>query len=618
MRFATLFDIFQPPPRYNCREWADEFRFLSSEASAKPGKYRSEFAPYQREPMEAANDNTVQTVCLMWASQVGKTETVNNVVGYFIDADPSPILMVQPTVEFAESWSKERLVPMIRDCPRLTEKVKDPRSRDSGNTILSKQYPGGNIAIVGANAPAGLAGRPRRVVIFDEVDRYPVSAGSEGDPVSLGVRRTESFWNSVIYLTSTPTTKGISRIEKEYLQTDQRKWFIPCHACGERQVVAWSQVKWDDGKPETAKIVCEQCGADWNDEQRLQSVKAGEWRPTADFTGKRGYWINGICSPFRHKKGYENRLHQMASQFLEAKAGGEETLKTWVNTFLAETWEGEGDSINSTGLVERCEDYGEKLPEGVMVLTVAADVQKDRIEAEIVGWGEGEESWGIQSERFIGDTEKDEVFERYREFCTRVFEHPRFGTMRPQAITIDAGYRTDRVYRWVNANRDLNIYAVMGSKNKLREPVMAPKRRSRAVALQVCTHTFKTAIYARLRIDTPGPRYQHFPRTYDAEYFEQLTAEKATKRFVKGFPRIEWENVRPNKRNEALDIRVYNHAALWLLKVDWRRLKLNLEKLAESRNVGEISKANDAPNIANPLQPQVPRPRRGGFASRWK
>ena len=221
----------EPPPILTVSEWADAHRFLSQESSAQHGKYRSSITPYAKAWMDAANERDVQEVVLMVASQLGKTETLNNVVGFFMDADPAPIMVVQPTVELAESWSKERLVPMVRDTPRLTDLVKDPKSRDSGNTIRMKTFPGGNIAIVGANAPSGLAGRPRRVVLLDEVDRFPPSAGTEGDPCALAVRRTESFWNSVVYKTSTPTIKGASRVESEYEQSDKRKYYCSCHKC---------------------------------------------------------------------------------------------------------------------------------------------------------------------------------------------------------------------------------------------------------------------------------------------------------------------------------------------------------------------------------------------------
>lgn len=576
-----LVSSLEPPPLLTCSEWANQFRFLSKESSAQANKYRTWTAPYQAEVMDSVNDDSIQTICAMFASQTGKTEMLNNIVGFFIDCDPAPILVVQPTIEFAESWSKERLVPMLRDCACFAGKVRDNRSRDSGNTILHKSFIGGNIAIVGANAPAGLAGRPRRVVLLDEVDRFPMSAGTEGDPCALAIRRTESFYNSVIVLTSTPTLKGLSRIEAEFQQTDQRYWFCPCPKCGKHQTLKWAQIVWPESKPEEAVLKCEHCQAALDDTDRVRMIKAGEWRATAPFNGKRGYHLNGIYSPFKHKRGYRNRLHQMAAQFLEAKHGGEETLKAWVNTFLAETWESAGDKIDSTDISSRREDYASEIPAGVLVLTWAADVQSDRIEAEIVGWGMGEECWGIKRGYFIGDPNKTpDVWRQLNDFANTEFQHPLYGKIKPQIGCCDAGYATQSALAFVKSMRPANVYPVKGSSNRLRVPVVTPKRGSRSSSLLVDTAEFKTVIYSRLKQTEPGPRFMHFPKSYDDEFFAQLTAEKVTKKYIKGVPTQSWENVRSNRRNEALDIRVYNHAALHLLNVNWERLKQNMEHRA--------------------------------------
>lgn len=609
----------EPPPKLLVSDWANQFRYLSKESSASANKYRTSSAPYQAEPMDAANDDTAQAVCVMFASQTGKTEILNNIVGYFIDCDPAPMLMVQPSIEFGESWSKERLVPMLRDCACFDGKVKESRSRDSGNTILHKQFPGGNIAIVGANAPTGLAGRPRRVVLLDEVDRYPASAGTEGDPVSLAIRRTESFWNSVIVMTSTPTIKGVSRIEKEFEQTDQRYWFVPCPHCGEFQTLKWSNVKWPDGEPEKATIECEKCQAKLDDADRVAMIKRGEWRPTAPFNGKRGYHLNGIYSPFKAKRGYKNRIHQMAAQFLEAKHGGEETLKTWVNTFLAETWEADGTKLEAGDISQRREDY-EKPPEQVLVMTWAADVQADRIEAEIIGWGIGEESWSLKRGYFIGDPNKsDDVWRQLYDFAHTTFQHPLYGQMRPQIGCVDSAYATANAYAFARRCAPMNVWPIRGSANKLKSLVESPRRNSRSQALLVDVGEFKTVIYSRLKIVTPGPRMMHFPREYDDEYFAQLTAEKFFKRVNRGVVSARWENTRSNKRNEALDIRVYNHAALHLLNVvDWERLKANMES--------RIVKPTPPADVAEPAkQPPTPTAKKAynlrrpskGFARNW-
>ena len=568
--------VLEPPPRLNCREWADAFRFLPRESSAMPGKYRSGVAPYQREPMEAVNDSTVQTIAVMFCSQSGKTEMLANVVGYFIASDPSPILVVQPTLELAESWSKERLVPMVRDTPALESLVKDAKSRDSGNTILMKQFPGGNIAIVGANAPSGLAGRPRRVVLLDEVDRFPASAGTEGDPCMLAIRRTESFWNSVIVLTSTPTIKGASRIESEFLQTDQRRWFCPCHKCGAREPLKWSQVKWPDGKPEDAWYECEHCLAHWNDAERLQAVKAGEWRATAEFKGKRGYHLNGIASPFKAKKGYASRLHQMAAQFLEAKAGGEETLKTWVNTFLAETWEASGDRVDHGEIEKRAEEYSpDSVPDGAVVVVVGSDVQSDRIEAESLGLGEEDETWGIERRVFWGDTEKPDVWKSFGEWLRSIKYTRTDGVeLTLDATAIDAGHKPKMVRAFIRGCGLQRVFCVLGS-NVAMSAIVQPRfnKASRSWTYAVNTDSIKDILFARMKIPESGPRYMHFPKGngYTEEYFRQLTAEESRMVKQRGFQKRVYHKIR--ERNEALDMRVYQLGAIEILQPNIERIK---------------------------------------------
>ena len=629
MREITTYwlSVCQPPPRLTCLEWADQFRFLSKESSAQAGKYRSAFAPYQRGPMNDANSNEVQSTCLMFASQTGKTEIINNLVGYFIIADPAPILMVQPTLDMAEGWSKERLAPMLRDCEVFNGKVKEARSRDSGNTLLHKTFPGGNIAICGANSPSGLAARPRRVVLLDEVDRYPFSAGTEGDPVSLAIRRTESFWNAVIFLTSTPTTKGASRIETEFNQTDQCRWFCPCPQCGTFATLKWSNVKWDAGKPETARYVCETCAMELNDADRVRMIRLGEWRATAPFNGKRGYHLNGIASPFPAKKGFKGRLHQMVAGFLEAKHGGVETLKTWTNTFLAETWEEEGETI--TIGESRCEDYAETVPHGTLLLVASADVQKDRIEAEIVGYGVDEESWGIERGIFIGNTEQPAVWSQLADFFSKTFDHPNGEKMGIAIGTVDAGYATKSALAFVRRMQPRNVYAVKGSSNRLRSPVVAPSRLSRSASLLVDTSEFKSIIYSRLKITDPGARFMHFPRGrgYDEEFFAQLTAEKVRKTFSLGHAKLVWENIRPNKRNEALDIRVYSLAGLHILRPNWAALSKRLAKVEEKAKIAETDTEHnhELPEPADRTERQPARFRpnpfaraRGGWVNGWK
>jgi phage terminase large subunit GpA-like protein len=264
--------ILKPPPDLTISDWADANRRLSSEASAEPGQWRTSRAEYQRGIMDAISDGTVESVVVMSSSQVGKSEALGNAVGYYIDQDPAPIMVVMPTERDAEAW-KDRFSPMARDTPCLSGRISDPNSRDGTNKILHKRFPGGHLTIVGANAPSGLASRPIRILLCDEVDRYPFSAGAEGDPVKLAKKRTVTFWNRKIVLVSTPTIRGASRIETAYAESDQRQYWVPCPCCGTHQVLGWNQVRWEsDGgehRPETARYHCAACDAAWSDAQRF-------------------------------------------------------------------------------------------------------------------------------------------------------------------------------------------------------------------------------------------------------------------------------------------------------------------------------------------------------------
>jgi phage terminase large subunit GpA-like protein len=558
--------------------------------------------PYAREPQDCANDPTVRQVVLMWASQTTKSTCLENVNGYFIAADPSPILMVQPTVEMAQAWSKERFVPTVRDTPCLRDILANDRSRDSGNTIQLKTFPGGNLAIIGANAPAGLAGRPRRVVLLDEVDRYPASAGTEGDPVLLAIRRTESFWNSVIYMTSTPTIKGASRIESEYEQTDKRMWFVPCPKCGIYQTLKWANVRWDNAEPESAYYECETCRTRLEDSQRVAAIHQGEWRPTALFTGKRGYFLNGIYSPFRAKRGFKSRLHQMAAEFLEAKHGGTEQLKTWTNTFLAETWEDASEKIEPGWLSQRVEPYtSQTIPDSVAVIIAGADVQKDRIEVEFIGMGMEEESWGIEVCKVYGDTEDLKTWLELSRCIDRTFKRVDGTELRCVAIGIDIHFRPRATKEWINNHGTrCRVYGVFGI--GAAQPTLVQLRPNGCFS--IATDYTKDIIYARFKIAEPGPRYMHFPNGggYTDDWFRQLTCERVVTKYNKGFAKRIYEKT-SGVRNEALDMRVYGMATLDILRPDIAAIQASLKPKEKPKAGGH---------------PLAMQPQRPGWVTGWR
>lgn len=539
----------------------------------------------------------------MWASQTTKSTCLENVNGYFIAADPAPILMVQPTVEMAQAWSKERFVPTVRDTPCLRDILANDKSRDSGNTIQLKTFPGGNLAIIGANAPAGLAGRPRRVVLLDEVDRYPASAGTEGDPVLLAIRRTESFWNSVIYMTSTPTIKGASRIESEYEQTDKRKWFVPCPKCGHWQTLQWAQVRWPDENPLEAWYQCETCEAQLTDDLRVGAIRKGEWRATAPFNGKRGYFLSGLYSPFKAKRGYKTRLHQMAAEFIEAKHGGTEQLKTWTNTFLAETWEDAAEKIEPTWLSQRVESYGpQTIPDGVAVIVAGADVQKDRIEVEFVGIGAEEESWGIEVCKVYGDTESPQTWVELSRCIDRLFKRVDGTELRCVALGIDIHFRPRATKEWIEKHGTrCRVYGVFGIGSA--QPTLVQLRPNGCWS--VATDYAKDIIYARFKIEKPGPRYMHFPNGagYNDDWFRQLTCERVVTKYNKGFAKRVYEKT-SGVRNEALDMRVYGLATLDILRPDIAAIQRNLKPVQKQE-----TRQPKAPGFVS---------RQQGFVTGWK
>lgn len=574
---------FAPPPDLTISEWADQFRYLSPEASAEPGRWNTDRAPYQRGIMDAISHPETETVVLMTSAQIGKTAILENVVGYYVSQDPSPSLLLLPTLEMASTFSKDRLAPMLRDTPSLRGLVKDARARDSGNTQLHKQFPGGHITMTGANSPANLASRPIRVVLCDEVDRYPESAGTEGDPVALARKRSATFWNRKIVLTSTPTIKGLSRIEQAYLASDQRRYWVPCPDCGEHQVLTWANVRWDEDQPETAHYVCEHCGSCIDEQHKLPMLQRGEWRASAPFKGAAGFHINELYSPWR-------RWSEIAADFLEAKQGGSEMLKAWVNTSLGETWDDEGEGVEATGLIGRLEPYTrEDLP--AHLLTAGVDVQKDRLECSLVAWGKGEEAWLIDHVIIDGDTTSPAPWEELAEL---------FKTHKPAAAAIDSGFNTSAVYSFVSKLRYCRaIKGMPGFNRPFIEDEIKRRQRlrkaKRGVAVEpVGVDNGKLIIHQRLRNAAAGPGYIHFRDdiAFDDEYFAQLTAEKLVIKYRFGRPKQEWQQTRP--RNEALDCLVYALAAVRLVGLE--------------HGLAVVSKPN-TPQTADPRQFRG-RPRR--------
>lgn len=588
-----------PPPHLSVSEWADSYRVLSREASAEPGAWRTDRVPYIRGILDAVSDPHIERVVVMSSSQAGKSEVLLNVIGFFMHQDPAPMMLVQPTIGEAEQFSKTRIAPMLRDTPALRDSVRDPRSRDAGNTLLVKEYSGGHLTIVGANAPSGLAAKPIRVVLFDEVDRYPSSAGTEGDPIQLATRRTATFWNRKLVMVSTPTLKGFSRIESAYMEGDQRVYEVPCWKCGAFQRLLWGRLLWPKGDAARANYACGYCDAPWSESQKLPALRPGRWVPTAEGDGRTAsFHVSALYSPFV-------RWADLASEWATSQ-GSPERLQVFVNTLLGECWDATGGGLSADTLRSRVEAYADEdgvavdVPDGVGVLTAGIDVQADRLEVVVRGWGAGEESWLIARRIILGDPAQADIWDQLDALLSSHWTHAGGRPLTIGATCIDSGYMTDQVYRFCKPRYSRRIYATKGS-SAPGKPVV-PKRPSTnnkgGVRLFVLgTDAAKDVLYARLRIQSPGPGYVHLNSDADEDYAAQITAERA-ERVKSGGQWVRRYVVDAHRRNEVVDCEVGAYAALLLGPVPRERLALRAARLSERAD--SVAKM-DRPTVEPPV-----------------
>lgn len=552
-------------------------------------------------------------------------------LGYFIHYDPAPILVIQPTLEIAEAWSKDRLAPMLRDTPALRDRVRDARSRDSGNTIRHKTFIGGHLTAAGANSAASLASRPIRILLCDEVARYPSSAGSEGSPIQLAATRTAAFWNSREVYISSPGSKGSCPLEDLWNESDQRRYFVPCKHCEHYQTLRWPQVKFTDARGELLPVDqwlyhCEACDAGWDDVERWSAVARGEWRATAPFTGTAGFHLNALAAPWESR-----RIEHLVRQFLRTKSNPE-LLKVFVQTVLSEWWEEKYETLGAEGLEARREHYPLRegrvvVPRGAVVLTAGVDVQADRLEVQIQGYGIGFESWKIEYHVIDGDPSANAVWKAlWVEVLLRPFETEAGGLDYIRATAIDTGANTMKVYdfcrpRWRYNTPDGRlgyVFAVKGDEGAGPIwPLQGATRnnKGRIPLYTIRVDSAKELIYGSLaKVLEPGPGYIHFPHVvnagqpFDRRYFDQLTSERVVdRRSPNGTVKRVWEKKSDARRNEGLDTAVYGEAAFRGLL----SLGLNIDREAQKRGLRIVEGGADQPP---PQQPQPPRPGGGGAA----
>lgn len=534
--------------------------------------------------MRAISDPSVETVVLMWASQLGKTDIQLNTIGYFTGHDPAPIMVVQPDLMVARDFSNDRLTPMYRDSPQLSKLVTKDKSRDSRNTILYKSFPGGRINIAGANSPASLASKPIRVVIADEIDRFPTSAGKEGDPVSLVAARTRTFYNKKLVYVSTPTIKDASRIEELYKDSTMERLHLPCPSCEELQTLEWVQFKYkfnkDTSQCEEVHHVCKHCGAMHAEhEWKKDYTKRSKWIAQKQHAINRGFQLSALYATINVT------WKDIVNWWYEANRGGSQKLKTFVNTVLCESWEEQGEKLDEEVLFNRREMYHADVPDGIKILTAAVDTQDDRFEVEVQGWGEGHECWHIQYHVIYGDLKQPQVWADLDQFLQRSFEDIA-GRKFPIAITCmdSGGHFTNEVYKFCKERAARRVFAIKGEspKDGTYLPLVAgtsTNNRYKATLIRLGVNEGKSKVMSALSIpytDEDGNKmrgYVHFPLTtpdrnrgYEMPYFEGLTAEVLQTRYKMGAPYQVW--VKTRLRNEPLDLAVYNRAAIEILQPD--------------------------------------------------
>ena len=607
-------DGLTPDPLLSVSEWSDQHRMLSSKASAEPGRWRTSRTPYLKEIMDCLSPNSpVDRVVFMKAAQLGATEMGSNWIGYVIHHAPGPMMAVWPTVDMAKRNSKQRIDPLIEESAALRELISPARSRDSGNTILAKEFRGGVLVMTGANSAVGLRSMPVRYLFLDEVDGYPLDVEGEGDAISLAEARTRTFSRRKIFIVSTPTISGVSAIEREYEASDKRRFFVPCPHCDHRQWLRFENLRWEKAKPQTAAYVCESCEQPIAEHHKTWMLEHGQWRSMLDASAQElvrgsktkktaGFHLSSLYSPV----GWRSWRDVAAAweSAVSKESGSAAAIKTFKNTELGETWLEEGETPDWQRLIERREDYRiGSVALGGLLLVAGADVQKDRIEVSIWAFGRGKESWLVEHRVLMGDTARDAVWKRLSELLAERWTHASGVLMPLTRLALDTGFATQETYAFARSCHDPRLMPVkgvrsgaMGGAALIGTPTAVDvsqggKKLRRGIKLySVAVGMAKMELYNNLRkaadvgSDGSTPLYPvgfvHLPKV-DAEYVQQLCAESLITRHDRnGFAHREWQKMR--ERNEALDCYVYARAAASSVGLDrfeerhWRELEKQL------------------------------------------
>lgn len=585
-------------------------RYLSPEDCERPGNWNDEGFEYLNGFMDAFNDPLVHYLTCMKSAQTAFTQATLNIIGYIIDMQPGPILVAYPTESGVKKFSKRKLFPMLRDTPALSNKVSDSKKREGDNAILEKSFPGGFISMIGTNSPNALSSQSVQYLFVDELDRIPFEAGNEGDTIKVLQKRQQGFSNFKCIVVSTPTFRGISRIEDAFNRSDQRFYFVPCPQCNHFQTLRFENLKgWriEKGIYEVEKTYyeCESCKTQLHERDKYYMVSHGEWRKTKpEIQEHAGFYINELYSSL-------STWQNVVKQFIESK-DDQLKLRSFKNLVLGEVWEDQTTrDMDSNELMRRCESYGPALPAAVIVLTAGVDVQDDRLELIIKGWGLNEESWLIDYKIIYGDPSTNKLWSELDLALNVTYQHSLGAVLLLSAVCIDAmGHFTQQVYNYTNhaSRKNRRVFAIYGRSGD-NMPIINfhPSKTRKGDSFAVGVDTAKELIFSRLSITDFGPGYMHFPYeiridkqtskgvTLEKEYFEQLTSEKLITVYDKGIPKRVWKQLRA--RNEALDLEVYATAAFYACQYDESSLKRILQRIEiVSEEIKNPKQTNQQPN----------------------
>lgn len=571
----------RPETLLSVSAWADAHRRLPKKSSAEPGPWRTSRTPYLREIMDSMSATSpVEEVVLMKAAQVGGSEAILNTAGYVIDHMPGPMMLVQPTVELGKRFSRQRLEPLIAGTPRLAEKIAPSRTRDSGNTTLSKEFPGGVVIVTGANSAVGLRSMPAQYLFLDEIDGYPLDVDEEGSPIALAEARQRTFARKKRMKVSTPTIQGRSAIESAYEGSDRRRYYVPCPHCEELQPLEFPHLKFDEANPAAAVYICRACGCEIPEHHKTEMFANGQWVAEApERSGKtRGYHLNALYAPIGWMSWGE-----IATQFVKVKKDPDQ-LRVFVNTVLGETWKDKGEAPEWEILKARAEDYERGVvPAGAVLLTAGVDVQADRLVLEIVGWGRGKQSWSVDYRVIPGNTSDLErgPWVQLDAILNTALPHAHGSDIPISIMAVDSGYNSQVVYQWTRRyplNRVMAVDGrtlagmILGQPSPVEVTIGGKRVKRGARVWPVGTNVAKTELYGWLRLEPPadGAQYPagycHFPH-YEDDYFKQLTSEQIVAHKTKrGFIKLEWEVIF-GRQNHVLDARVYARAAAELARI---------------------------------------------------